>query len=257
MVNPSKIVMLTLENCLQLGCPCFLNPKQTGHQIKLQWLKERFDEGYTIKHLILENEKKPNGFIEYVPGEYAWRAVDASGYLFIHCIWINPNKYKQKGYGSILIEECVKDAQKQGKAGVAVITSDGPFMASKALFLKNGFELVAQDDRFELLVKQLSKGPLPKFKDWRAHLSKYKGLNIVYSNQCPWVARSIAELSDIVKEKNLDLKITELKTAKEAQNAPSIYATFTLINDGKVIVDHYVSTTRFVNILKKDLKLIK
>ncbi len=257
MVNPSKIIMLTLENCLQLGCPCFLNPKQTGHQIKLQWLKERFDEGYTIKHLILENEKKPNGFIEYVPGEYAWRAVDASDYLFIHCIWINPNKYKQKGYGSLLIEECVKDAQKQGKLGVAVITSDGPFIASKELFLKNGFELFAKDERFELLVKQLRRGPPPKFRDWRKQLVHYKGLNIVYSNQCPWVARSIAEIGELIKEKGLNLKITELKTAKEAQNAPSIYATFTLINEGKVYVDHYVSTTRFVNILKKDLKVIK
>lgn len=257
MVNPSEIVMLTLENCLHLGCPCFLNPKQTGHQIKLQWLKERFDEGYTIKHLILENEKKPNGFIEYVPGEYAWRAVDASDYLFIHCIWINPNKYKQKGYGSLLIEDCVKDAQQQGKSGVAVITSDGPFIASKELFLKNGFELVAKDERFELLVKQLRSAPPPKFRNWRKQLVHFKGLNIIYSNQCPWVARSIAEIGELIKEKGINLKITELKTAKEAQNAPSIYATFTLINDGKVLVDHYVSTTRLVNILKKDLKLIK
>ena len=254
MVNPPKIVTLTPENCLQLGCPCFLNPKQAGHQIKLEWLKERFDEGYTIKHLILENEKKPNGFIEYVPGEYAWRAVAAYDYLFIHCVWINPNKYKQKGYGSLLVEECLKDAQKQGKAGVAVITSDGPFMASKELFLKNGFEVVAQDDRFELLVKRLRKGSLPKFKDWRQQLVHYKGLNIVYSNQCTWVARSIDELSELIKEKGLDLKITELKTAKEAQNAPSIYATFTLIYDGKVLVDHYISNTRFLNIMKKELK---
>lgn len=257
MSTPPKIVTLTSVNYTELGCPCFLNPKQEGHQIKLEWLKERLSEGLTIKHLLLENEKKPNGFIEYTHGEYAWRAVDAAEYLFIHCIWMNPNKYKQKGYGSLLLQEAIKDAQKQNKWGVAVVTSDGPHMAAKNLFLKNGFDLVAQDDRFELLVKPLRKAALPKFKDWRKQLLQYKGLNVVYSNQCPWVARSIRDLTAIAKEKGLDLKVTELKTAKEAQNAPSIYGTFTLINDGKIFADHYLSTTRFLNILKKELKLIK
>ncbi|MCL5876430.1 MAG: GNAT family N-acetyltransferase [Candidatus Bathyarchaeota archaeon] len=256
MSTPPKIVTLTPDNYTELGCPCFLNPKQEGHQIKLEWLKKRFAKGFTIKHLMLENEKRPSGFIEYTPGEYAWRAVDANDYLVIHCIWINPNKYKQKGYGSLLIQEAIKDAQKQNTAGVAIVTSDGPFIASKNLFVKNGFELVAQDDRFELLVKQLRKAALPAFKDWRKQLSQYKGLNVVYSNQCPWVARSMTEFAALAKEKGLALKVTELKTAQEAQNAPSIYSTFTLINDGKTLADHYISTTRFLTILKKE-KLIK
>jgi L-amino acid N-acyltransferase YncA len=251
-----KIVGLTLENYAELGCPCFLNPKHEGHLQKLDWLKERFAEGFTVKHLLVEGEKRPNGFIEYVPGEFAWRAVDADAYLFVHCIWINPNKYKQKGYGSLLVQECLRDAENQKKTGVAVVTSDGPHMAAKDLFLKNEFELVAQDDRFELLAKQLRKGALPKFRDWKNQLSQYKGLNIVYSKQCPWVARSISELRGIAEENSLKLTVTELKTAKEAQNAPSIYATFTLIYDGKIFADHYLSSTRFRNILKKELKLL-
>ena len=248
---------MTPENYLELGCPCFLNPKHAGHLSKLEWLKNRFTEGFTVKHLFLEGEKKPSGFIEYVPGKYAWRAVDAEGYLFIHCIWINPNKHKQKGYGSLLVNACLQDAERQGKIGVAVVTSEGSFIAGKGLFLKNGFAQVDQDDRFELLTKQFRAGPSPKFRDWRKQLSLYKGLNIIYSNQCPWVARSISELNDIANEKGLELKITELKTAREAQNAPSIYATFTLIYNGEIFADHYVSSTRFLNILKKDLKLIK
>jgi ribosomal protein S18 acetylase RimI-like enzyme len=252
-----KVVSLTPQNYRELGCPCFLNPKHPGHLTKLEWLKDRFAEGFTIKSLFAQTQKRPIGFIEYVPGEFAWRAVDASGYMFIHCIWINPNKYKEHGNGSLLVEECVKDAAAQGKKGVAVVTSDGPHMASKALFVKNGFEEVARDDRFELLAKNLedTEAP-PKFRDWRSQLSKYTGLNIVYSNQCPWVARSISELSGIAKEKGLHLTVKELKTPQEAQNAPSIYATFTLIRDGKIFADHYLSNTRFLNILKKEMKLI-
>ncbi len=252
-----RIVGLTPENFATLGCPCFLNPKHESHLKKLDWLKGRFSEGFTIKSLFVETEKKPIGFIEYVSGEYAWRAVNAKDYLFIHCIWINPNKYKTKGFGSLLVKEVLNDAEKQGKIGVAVITSEGSFIASENLFLKNGFKVVDKADRFELLVKQLKEGSLPKFTDWQKQLAQYKGLNIVYSNQCPWVIRSIKELTEIAEQKGLNLKVTELKSAKEAQNAPSIYATFTLIYDGKIFADHYLSSTRFLNILKKEMKLIK
>jgi hypothetical protein len=256
MNSQTSIVTLTPENYTEYGCPCFLNPKHEGHLKKLEWLKERFVEGLTIKHLLIEGEKKPIGFIEYVPGEYAWRAVNANGYVLIQCIWINPNKYKENGYGSLLVEECINDAKKDSKYGVAVVTSAGPHMAGKELFLKNGFEIVEKADRFELLVTQLKKGPLPKFTNWEQQLNNYQGLNIIYSNQCPWVARSIPELEEIASKNNLELTITELETAKQAQNAPSIYSVFNLVYDGKLITDHYVSNTRFLNILKKELKLI-
>jgi len=256
MSNPTSIVTLNPENYTEYGCRCFLNHKQEGHLKKLEWLKERLAEGMTIKHLFLEGEKNAVGFIEYVPGEYAWRAVKAKGYLFIHCIWVSPNKNKEKGYGSQLVKECIEDARKAGKYGVAVAASDGPFIASKELFLKNGFEIIAQADNYELLVFKLKEGPLPGFNDWEEPLKKLKGLNIVYSNQCPWVIRSIPEMVEVAQKNGLELKVTELETAGQAQNAPSIYAVFNLVHDGKLIIDHYISTTRFLNILKKELKLI-
>jgi len=208
-----------------------------------------------IKQIYLEKGGKANSFIEYVPGENAWRAVDSKDYMFIHCIWTTPNKIKGKGYASLLVKECIKDAEKQGKNGVAVVTSDGPFMASKDLFLKNGFKTVdTAKPSYDLMIKTLKKGTLPKFKDWEKQLAKYDGLNIVYSNQCPWVARFINEIGDIVKKNDLKLKITELKNAKEAQKAPSPYSVFNLIYNGEILVDHYISTTRFKNILNKEIK---
>lgn len=229
-----------------------MNPQHEGYQIKLEWLKKWFSEGLRIKLLYVENESKPVGFIEYVPGEFAWRAVDAKDQMFIHCLWVSPNKYKNKGYGSLLIDDCVQDAKKEGRCGVAVVTSEGSFMAGKALFLKNGFRSVAKaDPSFELMMKPLKKGPLPKLNDWKKQLSKYEGLNIVYANQCPWVARSVGELCEIAEKKGWKPKVTELKTAKQAQNAPSPYAVFNLVHDGRLLADHYISKTRFLNILKK------
>ncbi len=255
MISKMKIISVNSKNISEYQPVCFLNPKNEGYLKKLKWLKERFSKGLIIKLLYLENEKKCNGFIEYIPGEYAWRAVDAKGYMFIHCIWISPNKYKEKGYGSLLVKECIKDAKKEGKYGVAVVTSEGPFMAGKALFLKNGFKSVAKaKPSYELMIKAIKTGPpLPKFRDWEKQLSQYNGLNIIYANQCPWVARSIKELSEIAKKKGLKLEIVELKNARQAQDAPSIYTAFNLIYNGKLLVDHYISSRRFLNIIEKEL----
>jgi hypothetical protein len=244
-----EIININEKNIEQYPPTCFLNPSNEGYKVKLNWLKNRFKEGLKIKVLFDEKDKKIHGFIEYVSGENAWRAVDAKDYLFIHCIWINPNKYKKKGYGSELIRECIKDAE--GKNGVAVITSEDSFMASKDIFLKNGFKVIAEDGKQQLLINQFKKSNLPKFKDYKKELDKYKGWHIVYSNQCPWVARFISGLDKKIVHQ-LKLKMTELKTAKQAQDAPSIYSVFTLIKDGKILADHYISSTRFNNIIKKN-----
>jgi hypothetical protein len=245
------IVEVNSENLSQHPPSCFLNPKNVGCQVKLDWLKDRFAEGLTIKLLYFPNDTKCHGFIEYVPSENAWRAVDAKDYLFIHCIWIYPNNAKNKGYGSLLLEECLKDAAQQGKAGVAVIASDGPFMAKKDLFLKNGFKIAQTSGAFTLLVKQLHEAPEPKFKDYEKRLASFKGLNIVYSNQCPWVARFISEIGETIQQKGLTVNLVELKTPEQAQDAPSIYAVFNLVNDCKLLADHYISNTRFLNIINK------
>ena len=245
------IIDVTEDSIDEYPPACFLNPKNEGYQIKRAWLQARFSEGLKIKLLYLETEKKPIGFIEYVPSEYAWRAVDAAGYLFIHCIWVLPNKYKEHGYGSLLVQECIKEAAKADKYGVAVVTSEGPFMAGKALFLKNGFESVARAKPFDLMVKILKEGPQPQFRDWEQQLSNYKGLHVIYANQCPWVARSINDLTEIAAKNGLELQVTELKNPHDAQNAPSVYAVFNLVYNGKLIVDHYISNTRFQNIIKK------
>jgi len=248
------VIDVNENNASRYPAPCFMNPASEGYQTKLTWLKERFSEGMKIRLLYFENDPKCHGFIESIPGEYAWRAVEAPGYLFIHCLWISPNKVKNKGYGSLLLRECIKDAEKQGKYGVAVVASDGAFMARKDLFLKNGFQAVEASGMLTLLVKPLKPGPLPKFRDWQKQLGKYKGLNIVYSNQCPWVARFIKEIDEIIQAKGLRVKITELRTARQAQAAPSIYGVFTLLQDGRILADHYISQRRFLNILNRELR---
>lgn len=245
-----RVIDLDQDNVAEHGLACIVNPEHAGYQPKLGWFKQRLREGLKIK--VLKNGKVNVGFIEYIPGEFAWRPVKAEGYMFIHCLWVYAYKYLKQGYGSLLLQECLDDAMKKGMSGVAAVTSEGPWMVDKRLFLKNGFESVVTAGRFELLVRQLKEGTLPKFNDWDRELGTYEGWNLVYARQCPMIVKSIDVLSETAEAMGVTLKIRELKNAREAQNAPSGYGVFGLIHDGRLVADHYISKARLLNILKKE-----
>ncbi|MGI9543433.1 MAG: GNAT family N-acetyltransferase [Cyclobacteriaceae bacterium] len=247
-----KIISVTPENVSEHGLFCIKDKKSPGFKKKLAWFQKRFEEGLKFR-LIQADDGGVAGFIEYIPSQYAWRPVDAKNYLFIHCIMMYPNKYKGHQYGTRLVQSCLEDAKKNGKAGVAVMTSKGTWMADQRLFLKNGFKVVDKKDRFELLAFQIKKGPEPKFYDWPRELKKYKGWHLVYSDQCPWHDKAAEVLSKTAAENNIELKVKKLATAKAAQKAPTGFGVFNLVKDGKVLADHYISETRFKNILKKEL----
>ncbi|MBN2316102.1 MAG: GNAT family N-acetyltransferase [Sedimentisphaerales bacterium] len=229
---------------------CYINPKHKFYHLKIDWLKARYKEGLKTKLLFLEGEKKPVGFIEYVPGHYCWRAVDAKGYMFIHCLWTYGKKHQHKGLGRLLIEEVEKEAK--AMLGVAVVTSDKSFMANKDIFVKNGYTIAAESGKDQLLYKPFKNGSVPSINNWQDRLAKIDGLTIVYSKQCPWVARFVEEIEPILKKEKIVIKTIELKTAAQAQKAPSLYGVFNLIHNGTLLVDRYISITRFWNIMKKE-----
>lgn len=248
-----SIVTVTPENLKEHPqFICFINPKHPAYPFKVEWFQKRYQEGLRINLLYPADENKAAAFIEFVPGEKAWRPIIAPGYLFIQCIWVNPDKNKNKGFGSMLIQHCINQAKILGKKGVAVITSNDSFMAEKELFVKNGFSMVESTKAFELLALMIEDNEPPAMYNHQAQLAKYQGLHIVYTLQCPWVARFVDEVRQTPAYQHLNITFTELRTPEEAQQAPSFYGTFSLIYNGKLLVAHYISTTRFNNILKKE-----
>jgi GNAT superfamily N-acetyltransferase len=240
------------ENLSGCGIGCLVDPRNPGYQPKVKWLQDRFDEG--LRFLLFRDEKgKPLAFLEYVPGEYAWRPVDAAGWLFVHCVWVDQRGQKVGGLGTRLIRACVEQARQAGSIGVAAMVSDGPWMVGRQVFLKNGFEQVAEADRFQLVVHRLREGPGPRFRDISGNRAKYRGLHIVYSVQCPMLIKSVNDLSHMAAEHGLELQTTRLESAHEAQNAPSHYGVFSLLWNGRLLSDHYVSKGRFKNILRKEI----
>jgi len=254
-----EIIDTNTDNILEYGVCGYKNIKRPGYPEKIEWLKDRFPEGLKIKTLHSDKDGT-QGMIEYIPGEYCWRPVEASGYMFIHCIFAGFKRaYKGKGYGSLLVDECLKDARKENLHGVAVVTRKGPFMADKELFVKKDFEVVdtAPPD-FELLVKKFNKtAPTPKFKgDWEERQSQYgKGLTIIRADQCPYTVKNVKEICETTeKEYGIKPDIIELKNCEEAQNSPCPFGTFCIIYNGKVIAHHPISNTRCTNIMNKQVK---
>jgi len=251
-----EIIDTNADNILEYGVCGYKNIKREGYPEKVEWLKDRFPEGMKIKTLY-STEDGTQSMLEYIPGEYCWRPVEASGYMFIHCIFVGFKRaYKRKGYGTLLVDECLRDAEKGNMHGVAVVTRKGSFMAGKGIFVKNGFEIVdkASPD-FELLVKKLNKkAPLPKFKgDWEKRLSQYgKGLTIIRADQCPYSVKNVREISETA-EKVYGIKpnIIELKDCQEAQNSPCPFGTFCIMYNGKVVAEAPISNARFKNIMSK------
>ena len=247
-----KFIRVTPENISEEGLFCIRNPKYPGFKLKAEWLRKRVSEGLKLMLLKIDNETA--GFIEYTPGEFAWRPVSAKGYMFIHCLWVYPKKNLNKGYASLLINHCVEESKKAGFKGVCVTTSEGSWMAGKELFLKNNFTLVDSKGRFDLLSVKFKETDDPCFIDWESKANKYKGLNLIFANQCPLFIKSVEEMTATAIEYKLQLKITELKTAKDAQNSPSGFGVYGMVYNGKLLADHYISNTRFRNILEKELK---
>lgn len=251
-----EIIDTNADNILDYGMCGYKSLQRPGYPEKIEWLKGRFREGLKIKTLF-SSKDGTQGMIEYIPGDYCWRPVEARGYMFIHCIFSGFKRaYKGRGYGSLLLKECLGDAKKENMYGVSVVTRAGSFMAGKELFVKNGFEVVdAAPPDFELLVKKIgNKAPAPKFKKkWEKRLGRYgKGLTIIRAGQCPYTVKNVREMVETAEKRyGVRANLIELKNHTEARNSPSPFGTFCIINEGKVIAHHPISNTRFTNIMNK------
>jgi hypothetical protein len=61
-------------------------------------------------------------------------------------------------------------------------------------------------------------------------------------------------MKETAKKFGIPLNVTVMDTPGQAQRAPSGYGVYSLLYNGKLLADHYISNTRFQNILNKELK---
>jgi len=155
-----------------------------------------------------------------------------------------------------MVEACLNDAREAGMNGVAVLTREGPWLAGSRLFLANGFESVgAAPPDYALLVRKLKPvAANPVFKGgWGEKVARYgSGLTILRSSQCPYVTKSTAEIAETAEhDYGIKASVVNIESCHDAQNAPTPYAVFALIYEGRLVADHQISRTRFRSIMNK------
>lgn len=236
-----RIIDVTPDNVEEIGFFCLMSRRKSeGYQRKLKWLKARFDEGLRIKMLDLSEGGR--GYIEYIPGEFAWRPVEATGYLFIHCLWV-VGKSKGNGYAKLLVRECLADAKRCGALGVAMVTSDGNWLVGKKLLLSRGFKSVdLAPPGYELLATDFGPAPPPLFPtDWDRRAARFgKGLTVVRTDQCPYLDDAVNTALETARDRGIPTNVVELTSAQDIrERSPSPYGVFTIVLDGEVLSHYY------------------
>jgi len=250
-----EIIDITPENVLDYGLCGYKSLKKPGYPEKVEWLKQNAPLGLRIQ-AILSEQYGVQGMIEYIPGEYCWRPVEASGYLFIHCLFVGFKKaYKGHGYAGVLIERCLTEAKDLNKYGVAVVTRKGSFMVGHEIFRKMGFEKVdAAPPDFELLCKSFKASvPIPTFKaSLKENQHPYKkGLVLIRADQCPYTVKNVSEImASAEQELGIQLHLVDVKDYHQAQQSPCAFGTFCIVYEGEVIAHHPISKRRFLNLMK-------
>lgn len=251
MNNNYEIRTVNAGNVDESGFFCYMSKrKEAGYKQKRDWLEARFSEGMKIK-IVHEIGGRDTAFIEYIPGEYAWRAVHAAGYMLIHCLWV-VGKGKGKGYGKALIEECVKDARAQKMKGVVMLTSDRTWLAGGDIFERSGFTEVDSALPFHLMALRFGAAPAPSLpKNWEERAQAFgSGLTVIRTPQCPYIENGARDILAFAKEKGIRARSIELKTAQEVQEqSPSAYGVFGTVLDGQLLAYQYLLQKGFEKLL--------
>jgi GNAT superfamily N-acetyltransferase len=238
-----RIVDINDKNLDQFGLFCKKSQKkEEGYKSKVTWIKEQFKKGLKYK-LLLVNEKgkqTSRGFIEYTPSKMSWRGIEAENWLTIHCLWVI-GKHKNKGYGSELLKLSISDAKEQGMNGVVgMAAKKGGWLPNAKIYIKNGFKKVDEcETDIELYALSFSNNTsIPRFsKTSEKKTREYsEGVNIFYTNQCPYLHDLINDIEKIAREKNKKFQKYRLKNPIEARELSlHPYGTLSIICEGKVI----------------------
>jgi len=244
-VSTVKLVPLTAANLGRVQMLCGHSPTyKKGYNAKLEWMAARLNEG--LRYTLVQVDGGTAGMMEYVPAEYAWRGVDADGYLLIHCFWV-VGRNRGHGYGRMLLDACLEDAA--GTNGVAVMVSKAHWLPTPKLFLKNGFELADHvDPSFDLLVKRLKPGAsLPRFKRSRPGIPP--GLTLYKSDQCPYTQNVADIVTRVGGQLKIPVNIIHLDSASAARNSPCPCGTLAYYYDGEFLTYHPAGTEKLLEML--------
>lgn len=254
-ISHKDIPIITLNNeniesehiCCAIG-----NDKKNQKRAatKKAWLKERFPEGHTFKKFDVRGKV----FIEYSPAEYAWFPIEAPGYNFIQCLWAS-GRYKGKGFGSRLLEECEKDSKDNDKNGLVAVTGrkNIPFSVDRRFYLKKGFEVCDEaPPYFIMLVKKFKEdAPTPRFteKAKTAEFPGKEGLTFFYTDMCPFNADYVDIMIETAVKHGIKSEKIKVENLKQAKDLPTPFGIFSVFYNGKFLTHEVMAEKKFDKLL--------
>ena len=236
-----EIIDVNLSNLDQIGLFCKQSQKKgEGYLNKINWIKGRFSEGLKYKILKVKETNKYSyrGFIEYIPGRFNWRGINAENFMVIHCIWV-VGRHKGKGYATELIQYAINDAKDLQLDGVVGISSSKGTFPRKEIFEKLGFDKTDSMEKFSLYTKLFQSSEItPSFMPISKDLSqKYgMGVTLLYTHQCPYTPLVIKDVEQFADNNEKPFRVKLIRTSKETkENALHPYGPFCIYCDGEAI----------------------
>ena len=242
-----EYIRITKENIDKEHICCAMSGKQS--LAKKEWLKQRFEEGLVF----YRSAERGKCFIEYIPAENAWVPIDATGWLYINCLWVS-GSLKGHGYSSDLLEECLRDAKAQGKNGVCILCAEGrkrEFLADPKFLTHKGFKVSdISDCGINLMYLPLAENARPpKFKDCAKHPKvEENGFVLYYTDQCPYTYYWVPKVQEAAKEHGIPFKAVHITEKETAQNVPVPVTTYALFRDGKFVTQSIQSDKKFLKL---------
>lgn len=244
-VTKMNYIRITKDNIDKEHICCAMSGKQSI--AKKEWMKQRLEEGLVF----YRSEERGKCFIEYIPAENAWVPIEADGYIYINCLWI-AGAMKGHGYSSDLLNECIRDAEEQGKKGVCILSSEGrkrEFLSDPKYLAHKGFAAAdASDCGINLMYLPLAPDAAPpRFKECAKHpQTEGEGFVLYYTDQCPFTYYWVPRVQEVAAEHGISLKAIHITSKEEAQNVPAPVTTYALFRDGKFVTQAIQSDKKFL-----------
>lgn len=243
-------IRITKDNIDREHICCAMSGKQS--LAKKEWLKRRFDDGLVF----YRSAERGKCFIEYIPAERAWVPIDASGWLYIDCLWVS-GAMKGHGYANDLLDECIRDAQSQRKHGLCILCAEGrkrEFLADPKFLEHKGFRVGdVSDCGINLLYLPLSPtAPPPKFRDCAKHPGiSEPGFVLYYTDQCPFTYYWVPRVQETAEKQGIPFRAIHITTMEEAQNLPAPVSTYALFRDGQFLTHAIQSDKKFLKLAER------
>lgn len=241
-----EYIRITKENIDKEHICCAMSNKQSNR--KKEWLKARFDEGLVFYRSV----ERGKCFIEYLPAEMAWVPIEADGYLYIDCMWI-AGSLKGQGYANDLMDECIRDARRQQKRGLCILSSakKKEFLSDSKYLAHKGFRVADESvNGITLMYLPLEEGAAaPSFKPCaRKAQIEEDGFVIYYTDQCPFAYYWAERVAEAAKEQGIAVKTIYIADRVAAQNMPVPVTNYALFRDGKYITHGIQSDKKFLKL---------